>query len=390
MPVPFQLRQPRFVYCGSDAVGLIPELLKRFASSRSFVVLDQGLVNTPVAARLCELLPATTKLFTETTPDPSVDLVDSVTSVARAHGADLVIGVGGGSAMDLAKAVSVLVSNPDSAAEYQGFDLVKRAGVPKIMIPSTTGSGAEATWSAVLVNRQLGKKGGINSPYILPDVAILDPLITMSAPRSVALSSCVDALTHAIESYTAKNATPMSRVCSDAALRLILGSIVEACDPSARTEGVMLNMLQGSYWAAVAIGGSETGPCHALGYPLGVRFAVPHGLANALLLPHVMEFNVSRCVEVYALVAELLEPGTASLDREASARRAPSLISGLFARLGLEVSLRSFGITADQLSDLAVQGLQLRGPLENAPRPLDIDNAREIYRKSLDPAPVVA
>jgi alcohol dehydrogenase len=378
------LRQPALLYYGISSLHVLPKLLEHFGSARPFTVLDGALAASSSSEKIRAFLPRNAVVFSDTRSDPDVDLVDSTTDLARSHSADLIIGIGGGSAMDLAKAVSVMFTNAGSAAEYQGFNLVRKRGLPKIMVPSTTGTGAEATWSAVLVNRKLGKKGGINSPYVLPDVAILDPMVTMTAPRAVALSSCADALTHAIESYTATNSTPVSRFFSELALRTLLGSIEAACNPDRRSEEIMLNMLQGSYWAAIAIGGSETGPCHALGYPLSVRYSVPHGLANAILLPHVMQFNVSVCTDVYGSIADMLDPGLSKLSQTEKAARSPRIIAELMRRLGLTSGLRSFGINESDIPALAVEGLKLRGPLDNAPRSLDVQDAENIYKDCLD------
>src|SRR5262249_52425616 len=185
------------------------------------------------------------------------------------------------------------------AADYQGFNLVKRAGLPIIAIPTTAGTGSEVTWTAVFTNRTRMVKGGINSPYCFPRYAILDSLLTASMPRRVTLSSGMDALSHAIESYTAKNASLLSRTMSEQALRLLYEGLSRVFRNETDLEGRRLTQL-GSTIAGWACFNAGTGACHSLAYPLGVYFKVPHGEALSMLLPIVARINNTKQPGIYS------------------------------------------------------------------------------------------
>ncbi|MBV9473700.1 MAG: iron-containing alcohol dehydrogenase, partial [Solirubrobacterales bacterium] len=278
--------------------------------------------------------------------------------------------------MDTAKGIAVLLTNPGSGADYQGMGLVGRLAAPLLLAPTTAGSGSEATWSAVFIDEARGIKRGVNGPEVFARGAILDAELTDALPPAQTAASGMDALIHAIESYAAANATRHSRMFAAEALRLIFPALPRAVrdgrDRAARDE-----LLLGAHYAGVAIVNSEVGLSHALSYPLSVRYGIPHGLANALLIARTSEFNAPACPEIYDQI------GALSGYPDVGARTIGSFLDRYLSELGIDRSLSSFGVGERELPELAASALGLRGPLDNHRRPVDEQAALGIYVASL-------
>jgi alcohol dehydrogenase len=318
-------------------------------------------------------------LFDGVEPEPRVEVADRCGELARRERCDFVLGVGGGSAMDTAKAAAILATNEGRARDFQGLNKVPRAGLPKGMVPTTAGTGSEVTFTAVFINEEEKKKAGINSPFLYPEMSILDPELTLGLPAAVTAFTGMDALTHAIESYTSKVASPMSEMFSEEAIRRIGKSLRQAVDQgsdlNART-----HMLFGSFLAGIGLANAGVTAAHSLAYPLGGAYRVPHGVANALLLAAVMEFNVSSSVEKFARIAEMLGEKVEGLSAKKAAVLAVEAVKRLAKDIGIPQRLSDLGIPERAIPGMAEEAMKVARPLENNPRPVSLEDAIHVYR----------
>lgn len=277
--------------------------------------------------------------------EPDYDYLDEVAAQFRADPVDAIVGVGGGSTMDLAKGVGILLRNPGRGIDYRGLDLVRTPGAPVVCIPTTAGSGSEATATASFIDRASNTKLGINGRHVACELAILDPELLVGCPASVTIGSGLDALVHAIEAVTAVGATTVSRLLGAEAVRLLFGALPLAVarpeDVSARHDTQL-----GAHLAGLAMQNAAGGPASGASYPLGVHYGVPHGYAGGVLLPHVVRANVDAgCGDGYAFLAESL-----GLDG------APAFADALFrvyGDVGAPLDLSGFGVTRADVPRLA-------------------------------------
>jgi alcohol dehydrogenase len=342
-------------------------------------VAEHGLLDP--ARKSLEQAGLSGKEYTGVEPEPYLDNADSASDLGKEIDADLVIGIGGGSAMDTAKAAAVLVTNEGRAADYVGLNLVPFPGVPTIMVPTTAGTGSEVTFTAVFTNRETKAKGGINSEFMFPDFALLDPDLTTSLPPDVTAATGMDALTHAIESVTSLSSTVFTEAQALTAIRLISANLRRAVyrgdDMEAREK-----MLLGSLLGGLALADAGVGACHAMAYPLGGLYRVPHGLANAVLIPYVMEFNIPAAEREFALIAESMGQATAGIPRAAAAAMAAEEVRALCRDIDIPQSLTELEIAPSDIPRLVQGALTVTRPVENNPRPLGEREAREIYERA--------
>ena len=320
-------------------------------------------------------------LFQDFVQEPEPVQADDAAARAKAAGCDLVIGVGGGSAMDLAKAAAVLVTNDGKAQDYVGVGLVPKPGLPTIMVPTTAGTGSEVTWTAVFTRRAEKAKGGINSPFLYPSLALLDPELTVTVPPDMTASTGLDALCHAIESYTSVKANPMSDLVAREAIALIAEYLPVAVSDGRNIEA-RENMLLGSLLAGLGLANAGVTAVHALSYPLGAVYGIPHGLANAILLPHVTSFNCLGNPHKFADVAELMGEDTDGLTTREAAKLAGDSIMDLMADLEMPEGLEDLEIPHEALEDLAQKAMGLTRVLENNPRTITVEDALFIYEEA--------
>lgn len=366
---------------GPGSLQQLGTVAKKFGVAKAFISIDPVLKESfggKIEATLNEADVAT-RFFTDLTPEPPLEIADAAGKAAAEFGAQLVIGVGGGSAMDVAKAAAVLVTNGGKAEEYVGVDTVKKPCLPTVMIPSTAGTGSEVSRTAVFINKAKNTKGGMNSDYMYPNVALLDPVLTLTVPPKVTAYTGIDALTHGIESYVSRTANKVSRIYALEAITLIGRSLRRAYfngnDLEARTD-----MLLGSLLAGISLANAGVGAVHALSYPLGGEYGVPHGLANALLLPTVMEFNIPAAVDEFAEIAYALGEGTESGSTRDAAFAAVKAIRDLYSDLGMTEKLNNFNIPRTALQKMAETTLTgMKRVFDNNPRPVSLREAVAIY-----------
>jgi alcohol dehydrogenase class IV len=293
---------------------------------------------------------------------------------------DVVIGIGGGSVLDVAKLIAAQTNNEQSLKEIVGNGLLSGRKIKLICIPTTAGTGSEASPNAILVDNEDNQKKGIISPYLVPDIVYVDPLLTMSVPPQVTAATGLDALTHCLEAYTNKFAHPFIDIYAFEGMRLIAANIVQAVqngsDEHARTQ-VAIGSLLGGF----CLGPVNTAGVHALSYPLGSMYHLAHGLSNALLLPYVMEFNMQASPGRHAQVALALGCQPAQNDTE-TAQKGIEKIKSIIKKCGIPARLRDVGIDEQDIPDIAADALKITRLLKNNPREITLDDAIAIYKSA--------
>jgi alcohol dehydrogenase class IV len=293
-----------------------------------------------------------------------------------------VIGLGGGSPIDIAKTVAVMLGNQGDIADYFGVDLVPKPGVPSLIIPTTAGTGSEVTPIAILSDEEEKLKKGVVSQHLFPRVALLDPELTLGLPPAVTAATGMDALIHAIEAYTSVNATDLTDLLAARAIGLIADNLRAAY---ARGDNLAARaaMLEGSLLAGMAFANAGVTAVHAFAYPIGAEFHIPHGVANTLMLPAVMQFNLVGNLGKFAEVAELMGQPTEGLSLREAAEEAVEAVVQLAEDLGVPTSLGEFGVKEEHLPALAEGVMKVTRLLANNPRTLTQADAEEIYRSVL-------
>mgnify|MGYP001594764550 FL=1 len=343
------------------------------------IVTDNGLVTLGLIAPIAQAISAqcdALTIFDGVAADPSEDVVEAACVVARENNVDGVIAVGGGSSMDVAKVVSVLMVGDQSLAEMYGVDQLPPGRLPLFLVPTTAGTGSEVTPVAVITTGAT-TKAGVSSSVLLPDVAILDAELTLGLPRSATAMTGIDAMVHAIEAYTSKlKKNPISDMLALRALRLLSHNIntvlTQPTDLAAREA-----MLLGSMFAGQAFANAPVAAVHALAYPLGGHYHIPHGLSNSLMLPAVLAFNAPMVQKDYGELAEELPGGVAT-----SAAGLMVWFDDLIAASGLPATLEAAGVAADDLPMLAADAMLQQRLLVNNPVEVTEACALQLYEKA--------
>ena len=308
--------------------------------------------------------------------DPPEDMVLAATDRARDFGAELVIGFGGGSSLDTAKLVALLLGCDHPLAAMYGVNQVRGARLPLILIPTTAGTGSEVTPISVVTVGETTKMG-VNDPVLYGDLAVLDADLTIGLPRHVTAATGIDAMVHAIEAYTsAIEKNPVSDALALAGLKKLHGSIERACLDGSDIEA-REDMLLGALLAGQAFANAPVGAVHALAYPLGGIFHVPHGLSNSLMLPPVLRYNAPSAEPLYTQLAAHLDLAGASTDALVIEMER---IAGV---VGIETRLSQVGVSHNDLPKLAEDAMKVERLLKNNPRPMTLDAAHACYEAVL-------
>jgi alcohol dehydrogenase len=334
-----------------------------------------------------------TMVFSDIVPELPTPEVEQAVRHAREFGADVVVTIGGGSSIDLGKLVALLLAHGGSVSDYYGEFKVPGPTLPVLAVPTTAGTGSEATPVAVVTDAERGSKVGVSSPYLIPAIAICDPELTYSCPPSVTASAGTDALAHCIEAYTAVRRqphaglanervfvgrTPMTDALALSGIRHIVAGLQRSfADPSDRK--ARSDVMFGALMAGLAFGTAGTAAAHALQYPVGALTHTPHGVGVGVLLPYVMEFNRRKRVPELAEIGRAF--GAAGSDEDA-ARQAPELVAAYLEVIGIPRSVRDLGVTEEQLAWTAGEAPKAVRLSENNPEPLTEDGARRILDAS--------
>jgi alcohol dehydrogenase class IV len=351
---------------------------------RPFVVTDPGLLQAGVLESALASLSAEGlqfRVYSDVEADPPEFVIEAASVAARNHQCDCIVGFGGGSSMDVAKLVALLVASGQPLAACYGVDNATGPRLPMILVPTTAGTGSEVTPISI-VTTGLGEKKGVVSKWLLPDVALLDAELTVGLPAHVTAATGIDAMVHAIEAYTSKRLkNPISDCLAREALRLLSGSLHAAC-----TQGADMmareNMLLGASLAGMAFANAPVAAVHALAYPVGARFHVPHGLSNSLVLAPVIRFNQQHAASRYAELFDVVKPGVGGTEDQRAAGLARYLAS-LPGELKLPTRLRDVGITSEDIPALAEDAMKQTRLLINNPREVDLAAATALYQEAL-------
>lgn len=311
--------------------------------------------------------------------DPTEAIVLQVLDKAKEAGSDLVLGFGGGSSMDVAKLIAVLLSSDQSLTEMYGIgNITHQKSIPLVQIPTTAGTGSEVTPISV-VTTGTTTKSGILDPALYANLAILDAELTIGLPAAITAATGIDAMVHAVESYTNnRTKNPLSDMLAIKAISLLAANIVLACEDGANRQAREA-MLLGAMLAGQAFANSPVAAVHALAYPLGGVFHVPHGLSNSLVLPHVMRFNISHVSEHYAELADAVLPGCSGSDEEKSLQLI-NFFEQVAERTGIARTLREVGVSESDLEQLATDAMLQTRLLDNNPRQVTYEDALQIYQ----------
>jgi alcohol dehydrogenase class IV len=379
----FSFTGAKKIVFGNGSFEELVEHIKESGGNKPLIVLDKGLSETGFRQRVSDLLDKGAMkyaMFDRVEAEPALELADEGTKIALKDKCDAVVGIGGGSAMDVAKAVAVLVANRGKAVDYLGLNKVPGRGVPKIMVPTTAGTGSEVTFTAVFSRKDLKKKEGMNSQYLYPELALLDPKLTLSLPPEPTAATGIDALCHAIESYTSVNSSPMSEMVSLEAIDLISLSL-RTCVHNGSNLEAREQMLLGSLYAGLGLANAGVGAVHSLSYPLGGKYGIPHGMANTIMLPPVMEFNLPAALEKFAVIASVMGEQTEDIPLRDAAYLAVEAVEALVEDCGIFTGLEDLGIPEEAFPELAKVAMTVARPLENNPRKVTPADAIEIYKQ---------
>ncbi len=337
--------------------------------------LCTGLVDAP--ARSLNNAGISTHIYADVVADPPERVVLKAVEFAREHGIDIVIGLGGGSSMDVAKLIAVLAVSDQQLADIYGIGNVKGSRLPLVQVPTTAGTGSEVTSIAIVTTGETTKMGVV-SPQLYADMAVLDATLTLGLPPLVTAATGIDAMVHAIEAFTSRHKkNPMSDVLARHALELLSNNLLTACADGSNLAARQA-MLLGACYAGQAFSNAPVAAVHALAYPIGGIFHVPHGLSNSLVLPHVLRFNLPEAASHYAELASIVAPGTLGSD-EARAEALIVAMQQIATRTGIQTTLRQVGIAETDLDRLAEDAMLQTRLLGNNPREVTRADARAIY-----------
>jgi alcohol dehydrogenase class IV len=378
----FTFNTTKSIVSGPGSISRIGELAKPICGERVLLVTDKGLIKLGMLETAFAALDKAgikVAIFDEVEADPPEANIFAGVAAAKAHGATGIIAIGGGSPMDVAKVIALLAGSGEDLSAAYGVGNAKGPRLPLVVAPTTAGTGSEATPIAIITTGGAEKKGVV-SPILLPDLAVLDADLTLGLPPAVTAATGIDAMVHAIEAYASisANNNPISRGLARQALKLLGANIREACFNGTNREA-RGNMLLGSLLAGQAFANSPVAAVHALAYPIGGHFHIPHGLSNALVLPHVLRFNLPNASGPYAEIAADAFP---ELDAVPLSDRAEAFVEKLVAlsvELNVPQRLRDVNIPMSALELLSTEAMKQTRLLVNNPREVTLQDARAIY-----------
>ena len=378
MPInDFQFTIPAKVVYKAGAIEELSNLLKDAGIDKVLVVTDPGLAQAgfvDIVSRVLTTGSIEHKIFKDVEPNPSVDTVDTGTAIFNEFKFQGVIALGGGSPMDTAKAIAVKVTNNGNIPDYEGMDAFDKDPLPVFAIPTTAGTGSEVTPFAVITDRANKYKLTMISTRIIPKVAMLDPGLISRLPAPIAASTGLDALTHAIESYVSLFASPYSDAFAEKAIEII-GRNLRLFVANRLNEEAAGNMLVASLFAGLAFTHARLGNAHAMAHPLGGYFNVPHGVANAILLPYIMDFNRIANPEKFSRIAELM-------GEESTPQGAVEAVKKLNRDLGIPEKLSQYGVKSDAIAGMTKDAMKSGNVLAN-PRQTGPSEIEALYQLAI-------
>jgi alcohol dehydrogenase len=346
---------PTKIHFGSGSLSLLKGIIEEeLKAKRLLLVTDRGIVRSGIAEKVLSEFPRI-DIFDQVEPNPKHAAVNRGGQWARQIKPDVVIGLGGGSSLDAAKAIALLARNPGAIEDYEGKGRYKAPPLPVVAIPTTCGTGSEVTWVSVVTHTERRFKMSIKGPEMFPRVALIDPDLLVSLPQALVASTGMDALTHAVEAYTVKAANVITDIFAVMAIELIFGSVERAYQDIRADEDAREKMMMASTLAGMAFGNSDVGAVHCLSEAVGSLYDAPHGAANSLFLPYVMEFNLPAAKERYADIARLI--GIKGEENEFLAKELIKKIKALSRAMNIP-SLKELGVKEADFSEIARKSFQ--------------------------------
>lgn len=379
----FGFKIPQNIEFGIGSLKKLPKILEESRSKNVLLISDRGLEKLGVVAKVSNIIKeAGIKCteFLDVVPNPTVDVVNEATEIYKSVEATSIIALGGGSPMDVAKAVGVLANFGGKITDYEGNHKVPGKVVPIIAIPTTAGTGSEVTASAVITDESRNYKFSVFSYEILPSYAVLDPELIMTAPASIAASCGVDALIHAMEAYISNNATPFSDAMAEKAMELI-GRNLRAFVANRQNVDAACAMMLGSTFAGISFAWARLGNVHAMSHPVSAYFHVPHGVANSILLPTVFEYNALADRGRYEVIYNYICEGKEKV-KNFKPQMLVDEIRKLNNDLGIPKSLSEVGVTEDMIPAMAEDAMK-SGNIPANPRQTSLKEITELYKKAL-------
>ena len=379
---PFQFLYGPRLMCGEGASGRLAEWLP---AGPVLFVSDAQVLELGLADDALEGLRASDRavvLFSAVEPDPSRSTLEAAVEAGRAAGVASVVGFGGGSPMDVAKLAAYLLGSGDDLDDIWGVGKAIGAGLPLLLVPTTAGTGSEATPVAIITLPD-DEKRGVSSGALIAGHAVLDPALTTGLPPSITAATGMDAMVHAIEAYTSTHLkNPVSDMLARQALELLAAWFLTACTEPSNVEA-RAAMLLGAHLAGVAFSNAPVAGVHALAYPLGSRFHVPHGLSNVLMLRHVLAHNMEAAMPLYAELGPIVDPSLGGLGRQAQASGLVEALRSMSIAAGMPQHLRDVGVGVQDLDQLATDAMLQERLLRNNPAPILWQDARRLYEAAL-------
>jgi alcohol dehydrogenase class IV len=375
---------PKKIVLGKNTVKKVGEVTKTLGGTKVIIVTDPGLVSVGLVEPVENVLHDAridVGIFDKVEPEPPARIVDECAKMIREESYNLVIGLGGGSALDVAKGSATMAIHPGTVLDYVGYETVPKPGLPKILIPTTAGTGSEVTRSVVVTDELEKTKKVVSSSFVIADVAILDPMLTLSMPPDLTANTGMDALVHAIESYVSVNATPFTEILAIEAIRLITHHL-----PLAYSKGsditARYNMLLAANIAGLAFGSGGLGAVHGLSYVLGNEYHISHGRSNAIMLSHVMDFNKTGNLWKFAKIAEAMGENVKGLPLYEAAEKSVEAVRRLLNMVQIPFRLSQYGISRGDLPKLVTGGMKQARLFVPNPRDLTEGDVRTIYEKA--------
>lgn len=379
----FKFMVPEIIF-GYGTLRLIGESARRLGATKVLVASDKGVLEAGWVAQAVKYLEEVGleyHIWTDTTPNPKDYEIEQGKEVYLESGCDAIIGLGGGSAIDAAKAVAILVTNGGKIQDYEGVEKIHRPLPPLICAATTAGAGSEVTQFTVIVNTRRRVKMIIGSKSLVPDIAIIDPMVLSTIDAVLTANTGIDALTHAIEAYVSVAATPITDVLALRAINMVSSSLRASVASHTNVEAKTA-MAMASLQAGVAMSNAILGAVHAMAHPLGGLLNMPHGEANAILLPHVMRFNLIACTERYADIARAMGVLTDGMSTREAAEKAIDAVEVLCSDIGAKRHLAEVGLQEENILDLSKAAAADVSLITN-PRDATVEQIADIYRAAL-------
>ncbi|MCX6707909.1 MAG: iron-containing alcohol dehydrogenase [Candidatus Woesearchaeota archaeon] len=378
---PFNFKIKTDVIFGPGRTAELAEILKKERFNAIAVIIDKGVKDNPDLKSAFDHVKEqgmNLDVFINEVAEPDYDFLDEFKKNFLGKDYDCIIGIGGGSTIDLAKGIATLIKNDGPAISYRGFPDLRNMPLPVIAIPTTAGTGSEVTYNAVFTDNREKRKLGINSRFNYPLYAIIDPKLTVSCPESATVSAGMDALVHTLESFVAKNSNTYSRMFSREAFRLLFNSLMKVLDRPGDLE-IRGDIHLGSHFAGAALMNSGAGPAGAMSYPLGAVYKVPHGIAGAVFLASIVEFNAERGYKEYHELYDLIEGADKSLSIQEKNLAFAKEMRRLSSKLKVPTKLTVFGIKKSDIDFLIAQIFGgLKGAIEQNPIQITEKDMRKI------------